>query len=454
MQTSTRIFWSSSTAARNKTERCRVLSRTALSNYLALMHKLTDLSPAERKKYKQQVCDTLAFSPASAEEWLKGFFETEGLWNEAKLFFSLLTPAQQEKLVTASASYTFQADQLAPMQYQQYHNAFKSSEFMRAEPDGTYKPVPEPKEFSLVVVQSDLTKFRTGATVYIHYPDGGGETFLGSGYLNGGIQRFLHQAWLLPGDQTNSPLEQRMVPAGTSEQTTTNRTVEPRASDPRPLYPHVMQMTEQTKIPMLAIFSPPSGDISAPADKKVEELLAPLQKVDFEIYKWRNGVLLLNNTAWFEEREPAVPSEWLSLLQEGPQNQMTLAGLVKFNAKLNPAQLHWLGRSRGLGGVEPLHLLLQYANEHPNAMTEAGSVVSVDDVRFFIALGYIWVGTPDTTPARVRLTLIDTDDPETKTPQVRVDIYDAKKQAWKISAIHELARPRAFIPEQAAMYRK
>lgn len=427
--------------AKQRAERYRILSLRAFFDHIAMVRRFSEMEPTERLKHKREIQSALKLD---TEQEANVFLGQKKIWSDAQLFFSILSPEQQQQVMEGAATFPFVADQLPAPLYAQYHASFAAGEHSSLQPDGSLKRDPDPKEFTITAFYPPHPQAGAAPSIWIYYKGSVGVTILGSGYVNRAIRATVWKDWFLPGDSETDPDGERVVPKTTVE----NPPAQPLVSEdnhprntlpPGTLAAHVKQMVVGTAIPLLAIL--PSNElpiVDKPAGKPVREFLDKIQIGLLEMYKWRSGVLLLNNPDWFLEQEQAVPYRWLRLLDGTKGSPPSLADFAQLSSRIDDLQMQWLGQHRGLRSFQRLGPLLNYAALHPRLMSADGSEVGLDDLPFFKALRYLHPRFQTSQPVRIRLIRSDPVAGQIKPFEFRVEIFDTEKRQWLLSTIQDL----------------
>ena len=431
--------------AKERPERYRTLARRGFLDYIAMMRRLSELGPDERLAHKNELRSTLKIE---SDDALNYFLGEKQFWSEAKLFFGILSPEQQEQVLDGTAPFSFHADQIPASLYAHYHASFAAGGHSTSQPDGSLKPDPEPKEFTIAAYYPRSVGDELAPSIRIHYKNSFAVTMLGSGYPSYTIRATVLKDWFLPGDGEIDPASSRIVPKKRVEDLPDKQLLGPdgrlfyETSPPGEMAAHLQEMAAGASIPLLAILPPSEmGLVGKPATKQVGELLQLMQRGLHEMYKWRGGVLLLNNADWFLEQEPAVPYRWLQLLGRGRNTPASVADFVEVNSKINDVQAQWLGSHWGLHGFRRLGPLLNYGARHPRLLTSDGFDVGLDDLPLLRALGYIRANLHVDRPVRVRLVKSTSRDGLTQSLQFRVETVDREKGVWVLSTIQDLTTP-------------
>src|SRR5581483_5818964 len=134
------------------------------------------------------------------------------------------------------------------------------------------------------------------------------------------------------------------------------------------------QLATGAALPMLALLPQSSSGKSLPGiqNAKVQAVLDTFDRLrDRPLYKWRNGILLINYPAYFVEEEDTLPYEVLSIWRNCKDRLMGPKELVAFFTRLSAAQFERLKDSHpALGKARRLLPLFFLAKQHPEMLGE------------------------------------------------------------------------------------
>ena len=119
------------------------------------------------------------------------------------------------------------------------------------------------------------------------------------------------------------------------------------------------------------------NSFSTPAGKPVQEFLDHLERNDkHQIYKWREGVLLVNYPFWFTESNSAIPYSLLSRVHPGKMGQAPLRDWIALMSKISDDQANWFAATYQYSGdMKQLRPMLLLIDQYPHIMETTGSNV-------------------------------------------------------------------------------
>lgn len=432
--------------AREREARIRRLAEEALAEYMALMRDLVAMPPNERLRCKKRVMATLKCH----DDLATTFLSTQVFWDDAKLFFAIVPREQQDALIGGQGVHKYSVDQLPVQARKQFITVFRNLDLQIGNHGDQLAPAPVPDRFALSRAPARPGEDLLAPSVWIDYPGIGSTTLLGSGLASACIGQKLRDAWVMDGDAIGSPLSLRKVSdkplPDSSSETEYGANGKARLDMPaKEMWRlHTAHLAIGADIPILAIFKRSPPEASGPIGNSVNSFLDRIVLHSQAMAKWRDGVLLLNTTAWFATREPAVPYRWINLLRSGPQGDMTLSGLVDCVSRLDDQQTQWMSEAHSMRSLVQLRPLLVYASHHAPILTDTGCEVHIDDLLAFQALGYLYDNFPTNRPARLRLTLAYNAVKRQRDASIRLEIYDPESNKWSTYRDLELSTPTIF----------
>jgi hypothetical protein len=287
--------------AKERPENYRSLARQIFRDLIRTMGRLSAMEPAERSRHKVELSAALKLS---SDTILDNFLQEKDFWSGAKLFFGVLSSDQQDQVLAGGAALSFHADQLSAPMRTQYETLFAAGEHSSRQADGTYTLDPLPKEFTISLVDPVPGGLQLAQQIRIQYKDTIGMSMLGTGYSSYSLRATVLKDWMLPDDTKDDPAADRVVPTRSGD-VPEPQLVLPTGHfySPSAIAAHLKAIAARTSIPVLAVLpGNDQVDIGKPDNRKVADLLEQMERPLLEMYKWRGGVLLLNNPDRFLER--------------------------------------------------------------------------------------------------------------------------------------------------------
>jgi hypothetical protein len=437
--------------AKNRTDTYNHLVNDLLSNYITVLRHFTSMPMEERKLRRNQLKQALHLDN---EEMLASLFDqdfSKVFWAQAQFFFSALT-SQQQQTVMQGGSVSVSLQSLPTAAYDLFHQDYLFRNEHIQSSDGTLVPVPEPETIGFHRVDPSSALDQLAPRIDISEPRWS-VSWMGTGHLELGIRDALKQAWMLPGDLATDPANQIVVKEPSESDALRKEKAKVKAANEavnqrlpegfarRPVEPFginfnftLQRLAQGSSIPLLAILPTKNQrQYPDPVGKPVQSFLDQLEKGRKSFfYKWRDGVLLINNPYWFSEPFAVIPYSLLRQLHADKQGHVPLTELAEFVGKISEDQAQWFAAKNEIGNFRLLYPCLLFLAEYPRALQEGGVSIGDTMLHRLQAVSVVPGSLPSEPQVQLRIREEAAPDTLGKASLLDIENYDAERRQWKL----------------------
>lgn len=265
--------------------------------------------------------------------------------------------------------------------------------------------------------------------------------------LDDGIRDEIATAWLRPGDAARNSVLAAVIPApspaaadgqtaAASGRRRTLRVLAEQTGAPAtanaPIEVWLQRAAEDIRMPLVALLPPGSGSNNlSPYGKTVSAYLDELQQATGTlIFKWRGGILVSNDAAWFVEDHNDVPYALIKRYLQGNRDFVPLTDLVKLVVGLDGSDTGELARRYPIVAAalefRPVFLLYK---RNPAILTPRGMALDAETIGIVRSVPSLASRVSDRAGG-IRLMQQTQRTSDGRVLTIQIEIYDVASGKW------------------------
>ena len=378
---------------REKADRFSEYAQKAFEEYVAVMLKFAKMTPAERKRNIAELSRAMLQNDDTEAQTQ---ISEERVWEFVRLFAEGVPPDLQIQILRTQREANIPLQDLPQSVRDLFHKVYTDFHFEHYE-NGVKIPLTEPTTLHIFSSNRDPSDHEIVPGIMIDYGKSGSISCIPNHDIIKGVRAYLKRIWMLPGDVADDFASRKIVP---EEEKVDPATIlpftlgpDPRGRPRRVSIPHALDtwlllLARDTSIPMIEILPFKQTDPGTPVKGTVQEFLHRAEQNDPDpMYKWRDGMLLVNYPMWFVEEENMVPYAIIKQLALKPDEAIPLPRMATLMTTLSEGQVRGLGNEyRAIGAAALFYPAFRFALQSPELMTSEGIKLTPEKIARLLPL--------------------------------------------------------------------